>query len=276
VTYIDTTRTTPPRGDSDEQPSRTLNVTIRYPVANAGGDGEIDNAPVRPGNYPLLVFAHGFNVSADTYAALEREVALAGFIVAAPDFPMSSSALPGEADESDLGNQAGDVSFVISSLLDPAAVPQLLAGHISGGQVGVFGHSDGGVTAAAAAYNSSAYDSRIGAAAILSGGEEAYPGGWFTAGIPPLLTVQGTDDGINPYSDGVEIYYDDPGTPKYLVDVNGGGHLPPFTTDDIRPAISVLISDFFAAYLKHDAAALARIPGDASVDILSLAGIELP
>ena len=45
------------------------------------------------------------------------ELARAGFVVAAPVFPLCSAGAPGGPEESDVINQPGDMSFVISSLL---------------------------------------------------------------------------------------------------------------------------------------------------------------
>jgi pimeloyl-ACP methyl ester carboxylesterase len=269
INIIDTSRPTGERGDQPASPSRALAVTIRYPVDGPPSDSELPAGPVRAGVSPLVVFAHGFNTSAATYEALEHDLAAAGFIVAAPDFPLTSSALPGDPDESDLINQAADVTFVITTLLTPATTPPMLATHFAATKVGVVGHSDGGVTAAAAAYNTTVADTRIGAAAILSGAESDYPGDWFAPGSPPLLAIHGTADEINPFSASEKLYNDAP-DPKYLVSVRGGSHIGPFTTDPILPAISNLIADFLAAELEHNSDAGARISQDATIDALSL------
>jgi fermentation-respiration switch protein FrsA (DUF1100 family) len=210
-----------------------------------------------------VIFVHGFNGTADTYADLEREVAAAGFVVAAPDFPLSSSAYPGAAVR-DFVQQATDVSFVVAALRDPVSVPVALAGTIADTPVGVIGHSDGGVTAAGVAYNSEYADPAIGAAVVLSGSAFGFPGTWFTGATPPLLAIHGDADEVNPYSSSVGLYNQAVG-PKMLVTVLGGSHLGPFTTDSVRPLISAVIADFLHANLEHDAAAGDRIAGDACV-----------
>ena len=252
VTYFDATR------------GRTIAVTIRYPVMGTAGGDEVADEIADVGNYPLVVFAHGYAVSADTYAALEHEIAEAGFVVAAPDFPYTSSAVTDAPDEDDVSNQATDVSFVISELLDASTVPDVLSGAIAGTPVGVVGHSDGGVTAAAVAYNSSVADPRVGAAVILSGAEARYDGTWFTTQSPPLLAIHGTADEINPLGSSEQLYADATG-PKMLVTVDGGSHLGPFTTDPVEPVIGTLVGDFLDAHLRNDAAAAQRLPGDADV-----------
>jgi fermentation-respiration switch protein FrsA (DUF1100 family) len=256
----------------DAQRGRTIAVTIRYPVMGTAGDTETSDEIADVGVFPLVVLAHGYDVSAETYAALEHQLAAAGLVVAAPDFPLTSSAVTDDPDEDDVANQAADVSFVITQLLSPATVPDVLAGAISSGPVGVVGHSDGGVTAAAVAYNSTVADSRVGAAAILSGAEARYDGTWFTTQSPPLLAVHGTDDEINPLSSSEQLFADATGS-KLLVTVDGGSHLGPFTSDEVEPAVGALVADFLRSHLAADAAAAQRLGGDAAVPgELTLAG----
>jgi predicted esterase len=256
VTLIDVTRSTPARGSVPASSTRSMTVTISYPITDTGE------------RFPLVVFAHGYNASASTYSAMEREVAAAGFIVAAPDFPLSSSALDGEPVR-DIVDQANDVSFVITSLLDPSSRPAELLGLVANTQVGLIGHSDGAVTAAGVAYNDQYADSRIGAAVILSGAEAFFPGSWFSTSSPALLAVHGTADEVNPFGASQTLFAGATGA-KWLVGVTGGSHLAPFTTDAVRPEISVLVADFLRAELSGDAAASARIATDATASGLAL------
>jgi fermentation-respiration switch protein FrsA (DUF1100 family) len=261
VSFTDTTRGTDARGDTPASSSRTIAVTVRYPIAGAAGDDETAGVAAVRGSFPLLVFAHGDDVSADTYARLEHQLASAGFVVVAPDFPLTSSALPGPAIEDDVVNQAADVSFVISSMLDPSRAPVQVLDVADRGPVGVVGHSDGGVTAAAVAYNSTVADPRVGAAVVLSGAEARYDGTWFTTQSPPLLAVHGTADEVNPFDSSTTLY-DGATGPAMLVAVQGGSHLGPFTTDDDEPAVAALAADFLLAHLEGDAAASARLATD--------------
>jgi predicted dienelactone hydrolase len=56
------------------------------------------------GPHPLVVFAHGFALSPGTYGRLLDAWAVAGYVVAAPIFPLTNSAAPGGPNESDLIN----------------------------------------------------------------------------------------------------------------------------------------------------------------------------
>jgi pimeloyl-ACP methyl ester carboxylesterase len=256
VTLVDDTRPTPARGDTPASPSRTLTVTITAPDVDDGA------------RYPLVVFVHGYDADAATYAALESELAARGFVVAAPDFPLSSSALNG-APERDIVEQATDVSFVITALLGDASPG--VRSEIADTPVAVVGHSDGAVTAAGVAFNDGYADSRIGAAVVLSGAEAFFPGPWFdNAGTPALLAIHGSDDEVNPFAASTTLYDDDPGAVKALVAVDGGSHLGPFTTDGVRPAIATLIADFLRGQLVGDSDATARVVADAGAPGLSL------
>ena len=258
VSYTDPSRGTAARGDTPPSDSRTIDVTIRYPVPGDPGADEAADVTAQAGSFPLVVFAHGFAVSAETYAVLEDQLASAGFVVAAPDFPLTSSALPGPAVEDDVATQAADVSFVISQLLDEQQVPAVLTGTISPTSVGVIGHSDGGVTMAAVAFDANVADPRVQAAVILSGAQADYGGSWFSTTSPALLAVHGTDDAVNPYESSQSLF-DQATGPKMLVAVNGGSHLGPFTTDAVEPEVAAVIAAFLRAHLEADPTAAAQI-----------------
>ena len=97
------------------KPSRTLVTTIWYP-ARSGSAGTSGQGP-----YPLIVFAHGLGGSPQVYSKLPTAWAAVGDAVAAPLFPLSSSETPGGPDAGDIGNQPGDMSFVIGQVLKAAS-----------------------------------------------------------------------------------------------------------------------------------------------------------
>ena len=120
----------------------------------------------------------------------------AGYVVAAPVFPLENAAAPGGPNESDLINQPKDMSFVITRLLALNARRETVLGKIDSSRIAVAGHSDGAETALAVAYDRRFRDPRVRAAIVLSGA--ALPGmGAFPPSGPPLLAVQGTADPIN-------------------------------------------------------------------------------
>jgi dienelactone hydrolase len=219
---------------------RVLVTYVRYPARG------------RP-PFPLIVFAHGFAVTPEIYSRLLDAWALAGYVVAAPLFPVENPDAPGGPDESDLPNQPGDMSFVVSRLTGPASP---LPGLIDPTRIAFAGQSDGAETALSAAYDRRFLDRRVDAAVILSGA--ALPG--FTRpppGSPPLLAVQGTNDPFNAPSDTTD-YYRLMRKPKFLLWLLGASHLPPYTTDDRWAPIVVRTTiDFLDHYLRG--APLARL-----------------
>lgn len=223
VRFTDTTRSIRLPGGKREH--RTLVTLIRYPVAGGSPAREL-------GPFPLIVFGHGYATTPAVYERLLRAWTSAGYVVAAPIFPLENANAPGGPDESDLINQPADMRFVITQLLasdrDPANV---LYGLIDPSRIAVAGQSDGGETALAVAYDGRFRDPRVRAAIILSGAQ--LPGGGiaFPRGGPSLLAVQGTADTINPPSN-TYSFFAKALRPKYLLELLGARHLGPYTSEE--------------------------------------------
>jgi pimeloyl-ACP methyl ester carboxylesterase len=136
----------------------------------------------------------------------------------------------------------------------------VLSGLINSRQIAVAGHSDGGSTALAVAYNRHYVDHRIRAAAILSGAEIPGVFGYsFPAPSPPLLAVQGTADTSNvPAS--TRTYFRLAPPPKFLLSLLGAGHGPPYINQ--QPQLSIVEQvtiAFLDTYLKGLSGALSRV-----------------
>lgn len=245
--------------------------TIRYP------DGSVHprvlvtelHVPMDAGcPCPLIVFGHGYAVTPAPYAALLRNWARAGYVVAAPVFPLGNANAPGGPDESDLVNQPQDMSFVITEL--ETRLPQL----VNRRQIAVSGQSDGGETALAVAYDVQFRDRRVRAAMILSGAKIPGVGGFtFPAPSPPLLATQGTADAINPPSF-THAFFDIAPRPKFLLWLLGAGHLPPYTNEQpqLRTVEAVTLA-FLRRYVGGDRsagdrslAAAGNVPGVARLE----------
>lgn len=243
---------------------RTLAVEVLYPVGSR----------VRPkSGFPLIVFGPGYDETPTAYTPLLRSWASAGFVVAAPTFPLTSSATPGgPLNEADLVNQPADEQFLITKMIAASSTPgNALQGLVNPSAVGVAGQSDGGNTALGIGYVSAFRDPRVKAVAVLSGA--SYPfedyGGWFPAGSPPLLAVQGTADTVNPpgYTNS---YFSDAPQPKYLLCLEGAGHLQPYTTVNAYQQITTAVTtDFFDRWLYGAAGSLTRMLSAGTVPGLS-------
>ncbi len=255
TTFVDRSRTVTFPGGHAPVP-RTIVTVVRYPIAGPPGRMDVrDATPDRAaGPFPLVVFGHGFAVTPATYYRLLRAWAQAGYVVAAPVFPLENANAPGGPDESDLVNQPRDVSFVISGLLAAAGSRHaLLAGAIDPRRIAVSGQSDGGETALAVAYDKYYRDPRVGAAVILSGAE--IPGVsslTFPAGSPALLAAQGTADTTN-LPRNTYAFFDVAHRPKFLLQLIGAPHLPPYTDEQPQLGIVEQVAiAFFDRYLKGE------------------------
>lgn len=218
---------------------RPVTTYVRIPAARAGPS-------------PLVVFGHGYAVTPGIYARLLQAWVRAGFVVASPLFPLGNEHAAGGPDESDIVNQPGDISFVISELLAASASPaNPLHGLIDAAHIAVAGQSDGGETAFAAAYLPPYRDSRIDAAVILSGAR--LPGSAYRFPAPgvPLLATQGLADRINPPPSTYELY-EAARRPKFMLTLPGAGHLGPYTSQ--QPQLGVVervTTAFLQRYLEH-------------------------
>jgi len=257
TTFVDTSRGQPARDGTAAQPSRTIRTTIWYP-ASAAPTPENPTPAASAGQFPLVVFAHGYAIDAGSYSSLLHDIAMGGYVVAAPDFPGTSTAYPGEAVRDDSLNQPGDISFVITSMQQLAQQAGPLQGAIAPDAVGVNGQSDGGVTATAAGWNTCCADPRIKAGAIYTGATFAFEGEWFPPGSPPIMLVHGTADEINGYAASTSMF-DRAQSPKYLLSIDGGTHLEPYVDPPWVTQVAAATVAFFDQYLKADPSAAQRL-----------------
>lgn len=236
---------------------RSLNVYVRYPQ---GG----------PGRYPLVVFAHGFNVTPHPYRAMLEAIARAGFVVAAPVFPLTNPHAPGGANENDLVHQPGDVSAVITRLIvDSRRRGDAFSGLVNGSEIAVAGQSDGGITALLGAYNTRYRDRRVKAAVIMSGALLPIRGYDFASGSPPLLAIQGTADTTN-LPRNTYKFFRRASRPKFLLKLLGAQHLPPYTIQ--QPQLGIVertTAAFLDLYLDHQTNALGRLKRDGREGVVS-------
>lgn len=241
---------------------RSVLTAIRYPAAVAPGRVDVRGAPAVKvgGPFPLVVFGHGFAVTPSIYARLLRAWAAAGYVVAAPVFPLSNAHAPGGPNEADLVNQPGDMSLVITRILMASSTSHRILSHLIDAKIAVAGQSDGGSTALATAYNRNYADRRVRAAVILSGARIPGLGGYDFARFPrPLLAAQGTADMTN-IPAATYHYYASAHHPKFLLSLFGAGHLPPYTTEQPQLGVVERVSTaFLDRYLKGEPNAGVRL-----------------
>jgi fermentation-respiration switch protein FrsA (DUF1100 family) len=237
-------------------------LTIVYHPADRG------QAP-----YPLIVFAHGLGSNPADYETLLEDWSSAGYVVAAPRFPFTSSGALGGPNFGDYVNQPRDMSFVISSLLGASSRERgALAGLVDPHRVGAAGHSLGGLTTLGLVANTCCLDQRVEAAVVMAGDAVSFPSGRADfAAAPPILFVHGDADQDVPYAASVEAF-DSAHPPKALLTIEGGGHGSP--VDPSARAFETVVQTttaFFDRYLKGEPSALDRMRADGSSPATRLA-----
>ncbi len=251
LALVDTSRPTVSHGREISR-SRALTTLVWLPDA--------------PGRWPLVVFAHGFEVGPAPYEALLEAWAAHGYVVAAPEFPLTDAAVAGPyLDESDIDHQPADVRFVTDSLV---AAGGPLASHIDPRRVAVAGHSDGAETALAASI-APAPAGEPAYRAVIAMSVQPLPGVASTAN-PPILVTQGDADTINPPAYGYQTW-DRAAAPRYLLILHGGGHLPPLEAGSRWLAgVEATTESFLDCYVAGDAAATAIAAAAGSSPLFSL------
>lgn len=266
-TFVDGSRPT-----EGVAPNRTLLTAIYYPAQGPPTDQAVQNAPpdTKDGPYPLILFSHGLGARGVSYQDPIKTWVSAGYIVAAPDYPLSNSNAPGGAifgrAVADTKNQPADASFVINEVLRLDKQGKQLGG-IDTKRIGAAGHSLGGITTYGLVFSGCCRDKRIRAAIPMSGlaGVVDNPQNYFRNSTP-LLGLHGNADGTVPYQAGRNAYLAAQ-PPKFLLTFLGAGHVTPFLGGDNPQAMAMKKStvDFWNRYLKDDKNALDKLRTDANV-----------
>ena len=204
-------------------------------------------SPTGAGEYPLVVFVHGYNIGPLQYQRFCSMLASSGYVVAAPSFPLEDPSRGNGLNRTDLPNEATDVSFVITSLESDASQYKLEPSKIA-----VVGHSDGADVALEIGYEQGLADPRV--LAVVSDAPDPITSPIIPSAAP-LLLLQGTSDSIVPYSSSQSVFAELPG-PTYYVSLVGADHLPPIAGGtQWTPVLDGSVADFL------DATVAGRGPG---------------
>jgi len=218
--------------------------------------------------------AHGYGGLPEKFDAFATAIAGAGFVVAAPAFPLTNQNTPCGwiTGASDLPDQPEDVSFVIGALLAANATgADPLFGMIDPGALTVLGHSLGGVTIEGLAHTDCCTPPTLAAAILV-----ADPFGLATAtwprvlSGPPTLVLHGQPDPVVSFDFAPELFLSLP-QPRVLVGLHNAGHSdllesqvePPIPP---RAAAEAATLAFLNAHVRGDTTgletALAQLGGD--------------
>ncbi len=273
-TIVDSSRVTTAHGGQPELTSRTLETVVLYPASKSGEGSE----PLA-GPWPLIVFSHGSTRAGIDYIKTLSAWVSAGYVVAAPSFPLSRTGTPGGTNYGDYESQSADVSLVIDSLLadeSPAAAKPnagaanadtegtALSDIINPDRIGLGGQSFGAITTLGAVAAKCCADNRVDVAT-------EFAGVWLpfstaseissNAKDVPILFVHGSKDPTLPYDNG-RAAWQMIGAPGGFLTLVGTGHDEGFFDGSDDPLDSLVTSATLAFYdgiLKGDDTARRRI-----------------
>ncbi len=238
MTFVDSSRPTDPFAAYPGSPSRRLPTTIWYP--SDGG-----------GPYPLVTFAHGYGVTQSSYASLLPRLAAAGYVVAAPTYPLLSGQPAGPTDTVGWDQLFPDTWFVTTQVLGlSTSGDPTLGGLVDPDRIAVAGHSDGAAIAFGDGYQPFRLDRRV-RAVVAFAADLGYLGNYQSNGRP-ILHVLSDNDEYNPYAEAIrwDRAYLQP--PKYTVTLRDAGHASPYTNpaDAHFDLVARVTIDFLDTTLK--------------------------
>jgi len=264
-TYVDPSRSTSANGSFPGAPDRTLPVTLRYPATGDPNAPPTDGAPPdrSGGPYPLVLFAHGYAVTPEFYSELLDRWAAAGYVVAAPTYPILSG-IPGGPAHSDYEKTFADTSFVLGELLGAmgsGAGPHPLAGMVDPERVGAAGQSDGEAIAYGVGFLQCCRDPRVKSVVAMAGvlGNINNPV-QRDSGVP-ILHLMGEADEVQPYADAIAWDRENLTAPRWMVSLVGGTHAAPYRSPAAPHFDGVVrvTTDFLDGTLKGRPDRLTRI-----------------
>ncbi len=229
VTYVDTSRSTSANGSFAGASTRTLPTTIWYPAqGDPDAASQRDATPDRDhGRYPLILFAHGYDVTPDFYRPMLERWAAAGYVVAAPTFPILSG-IPGGASHTDYEKTFDDASFVITRVLDTGSTDPVTA-LVDPARIAAAGHSDGETIAFGIGFLSCCRDARVGSVIPMAGDlSRANNPHVRDTGIP-ILHIMETNDEYDPYDHSIAWDRENLTAPRWMLTLEDASHVPPYT-----------------------------------------------
>lgn len=209
ITFNDPTRTG--GVGSGAGPGRQIQTEIYYPAAVAG-----ENVAIAPGQFPVIVFGHGFAMNWDAYANIWQTLVPAAYIMA---FPRTESSIFPSPSHTDFGL---DLALVAQKMYEQTQLSSSLFYEKLTDYTCAMGHSMGGGAAVLAASQSSLFDCYVGLAPA-----ETSPSAIAAAAslqIPSLI-LSGSNDGVTPPAQHhIPIFDAIPHECKSFANLIGGGH----------------------------------------------------
>jgi dienelactone hydrolase len=242
-TFVDKSRPTSTPGNAAYSPDRVLPTDIYLPTASTPR--------------PLIMFSHGYHGAPRKFSQLFSAWAAAGYVVAAPRFPLTSDRGAPYDSVGDIANQPADISFVLTELLHGP-----LRSRIDASRIGAAGLSLGGGTTYNLVEDACCRDPRFRAAAVFDGLYVPIRGKFEPNTIPLLIAHIDTDAEL-PYAMAKQAFAE-AASPKYLLTFHTGIHAEAYENTPSphdRTAVKTSI-DFFDLTLLGDHSARARLMHD--------------
>ena len=210
-TFVDTSRPNDARDGPNAEKRRTLVTTVWFPRD-------------APGSHPLVLYSHGYLATREGGAYLAEWLASRGYVVAAPDHPLTQRWAAHWTAVGDVVHQPADLSLVIDRILGWNDRERPFAGSVDPTRIGVMGLSLGGMTATLAAFHPRLHDARIRAAVSIAGPMTMF-GARFFADVPiPFLLLAGDEDVVIDYATNAPLVLERVPDGR-LVTIHGGNHL---------------------------------------------------
>jgi predicted dienelactone hydrolase len=223
LALVDTSRPTPAHGDVPAAPSRTLTTEVWYPTAPHMG-APVRNADAARGRFPIVLSSHGYSDARGGEAYIAEALASRGYVVAAPQFPLTSL-MSTPRDPVDVINQPADVRYVLDQVLTLAGTRgSWLAGRVDRHRIAASGLSYGGATTLLVTFHPTLRDPRIRAAVAMAPVGCAFGDAFYRAARPPLLLIQGTQDLLVPIEANAARVFAESRSPRELVELQDASH----------------------------------------------------
>ncbi len=221
---VDESRVTQAHGLIPEIPFRTIPITVWYP-AKDGVLGALTPELADGGPFPMLIHSHGFMSNRDEITYMSSVLASHGWVVVAPEFPLTHLGTTGGVLLLDVVEQPADVSFILDNLLGwSLTASHALHGAVDPDRIAASGVSLGGLTTQLVTYHRDVKDDRIKAAISLAGPAEVLSEAFWADSETPLMLVHGDIDAIVDYEANAVAAYERSGGLASLVTLVGGSH----------------------------------------------------
>ncbi len=189
--------------------NRAIECEIYYPSSTAG-----DNVSVSNGEFPIIIFGHGFTMQPEAYQNWNEEFVPEGYIIVLPGTETGFG-----PDHQEFGLDLRFLATHIQAEGQNNTSP--FYQHVTN-KVAFIGHSMGGGASFLAASNFSEVDCVVGLAPA-----ETTPSAVTAAAnvVAPTMILSGSSDGVTPPADHHIPIYDGVGSNcKYFVSIQDGSH----------------------------------------------------